>query len=126
MAASDHLSPQQFYHGSPHSFSVGDLVEPGKKSQWRESVPGKVYFTDDPQEALSYGSNPVKPRPVSVYTVEPTGAYDPDSHFHKGIIGTPNPKDVRGTVALPKGKLSYSYESNAPLRVTGVLDDLGK
>lgn len=29
MSASDHLSPTQFYHGTAHPFSPGDLVETG-------------------------------------------------------------------------------------------------
>lgn len=57
MAASDHLQPQQFYHGSPSDLSSGEVLTPERARN------SHVYYTDSIDVASRYGT--------SVYTVAP-------------------------------------------------------
>jgi hypothetical protein len=124
MAASDHLSPAQFYHASPHSFRVGDMVEPGHArvsgTEGRATDPDadkKVYFSDDLAAAKSFGSH--------VYDVEPTGGFAPDRHFpptppgHAPRLGAGEVMGRGFGGANGYGKAT-AYETESPLRVTGV------
>lgn len=62
MSASDHLSPQQFFHGTNAKLEPGkDMVIPGRKH---------TYFTTDKDVASKLGKY--------VLTVQPTGSYEPD------------------------------------------------
>jgi hypothetical protein len=72
MSASDHLSPLQFYHGSPQE--VAGEVKPTPKLLYNKP---QAYFTTSRDLAIhsyahstgSYGY---------LYTVEPTGDHHPD------------------------------------------------
>lgn len=64
MSASDHLSPQQFYHGTDADLSTGAVLRPAS-----ELYPGekpthhlwdRVSVTTDPEEATNYGSRVYK------------------------------------------------------------------
>lgn len=67
MTATDHLSPQQFFHGTSHEFAPGDMVQNSR---------GSVYAANDIGEAAMYGHK--------VYQVEPTGPMQPDPEYVTG------------------------------------------
>ena len=79
MSASDHLSPQQFFHGSHKKFKPGDvLLPPSRTGEEARSHPDidpsefnnreHVYMTDSPESAASYASDKGG---THVYEVEP-------------------------------------------------------
>lgn len=74
MAATDHLSPAQFYHGTRHRFAVGDLVEPGHAVNTpgaaRPDRTGHVYAASNEGDASFFGTR--------TYEVEPTGHMEID------------------------------------------------
>ncbi len=73
MAANDHLSPQQFYHGTSQDLIPGkDMIEPGHTPNYDLSEPGHVYFDDHPGAAEWGGEN------AHLYEVHPTGDYEED------------------------------------------------
>ena len=109
MAASDHLQPQQFYHGTDAELQPGDMIT----SPSSRRVAGRhatrrgdfSFFTTDALNARTYaprtfGYDDAPGRTKYVYTVEPTGSYNRDTKHY----GAPN------------------YKSRHPLRVTGVYD----
>lgn len=87
MSASDHLSPQQFFHASPHAFEPGDMVEPGHNAVFRYSGGIRdhlVWFTASRNNAVqwarSVGDADTDHQRGHVYEVEPTGHYSPDTN----------------------------------------------
>jgi hypothetical protein len=97
-----------FYHGTRADMQVGDLLTPGFRSNYDDSVVmNHIYFT-----ALSKGAGLAAemskgtgaPR---VYIVEPTGEFEND----------PNVTDKK----FP-GNPTRSYRSGSPLKVIGVLE----
>ena len=102
-----------FFHGTIADLGVGELLTPGRRSNYRpEIVMNHVYFTARIEGAglaaeiaaeLAGGA----PRP-RVYAVEPTGAFEND----------PNVTDKK----FP-GNPTRSYRSSAPLRVLGEITE---
>jgi len=102
------LDSGPFYHGTKADLRIGDLLTPGFRSNYRESVVmNHIYFTALPKGAglaaeMSKGDG--RPR---VYIVEPTGEYEND----------PNVTDKK----FP-GNPTRSYRSKLPLKIVGELE----
>lgn len=83
MSADDHLSPDQFFHGTAARLSPGDMVKPGHAGHDISSG-SHVYFAAQEEHARTFGGLAAirdgKPA-YHVYRVEPTGVHerDPDS-----------------------------------------------
>jgi hypothetical protein len=102
-----------FFHGTVADLRTGDLLTPGRRSNYRpDVVMNHVYFT-----ALRDGAGLAAELAVElaggegtphVYEVEPTGPYEDD----------PNVTDKK----FP-GNPTRSYRSTAPLRVVGEVTD---
>ena len=107
------LDEGPFFHGTIADLSVGDLLTPGRPSNYRpEIVMNHVYFTARvdgaglaAEIAAELAGGDASPR---VYAVEPTGAYEND----------PNVTDKR----FP-GNPTRSYRSSAPLRIVSEITD---
>lgn len=94
MAASDHLSPMQFFHGTSAHFEPGDFLTPqGANAYGRaEETSGRgfVYFTADKDQARNYAQaraeNDYQGTGPHVYQVEPMGKYseDPNDLYDSG------------------------------------------
>lgn len=90
MAAEDHLSDQQFFHGTDASLKEGDLIHPGHLPEdegWSADYPEEnhrdfAWAAEDSHVAHGFGRH--------VYEVEPTGLmnkykdYD-DSGYHVSL-----------------------------------------
>jgi hypothetical protein len=102
------LDAGPFFHGTKAELQTGDLLTPGFKSNYDESVVmNHIYFTALPKGAglaaeIAKGSG--RPR---VYIVEPTGEYEND----------PNVTDKK----FP-GNPTRSYRSKLPVKVVGELE----
>jgi len=87
MAATDHLQPNQFFHGSPEHFEPGDTILPtqhtGKAPTRGDSAADKVYVTPHQFVAAQYtwkydtkgalADDPSGPPSGHIYEVEPAG-----------------------------------------------------
>ena len=96
-------------HGTRADLSVGDLLVPGRRSNYDpDRVMNHVYLTRT-LDAAAWGAElaPGDARP-RVYVVEPTGDVEDD----------PNVTDKK----FP-GNPTHSFRSREPLRVVGELDD---
>ena len=75
MAASEHLSPAQFFHGSDHPFEPGDVIRPGGavgRSNHELSAEDRVYLTSNAGIAEVFAQDFVRPgRTPAVYEVHP-------------------------------------------------------
>lgn len=96
MAASDNLSPQQFwYHGTNAQLSSPDLVDPkySGRIESDRSLRGTTYFTSDQRAARYYGVQAARRRGGSahVYQVEPVGEHAPDPD-NATLLGDSNPR----------------------------------
>ncbi|WP_409436740.1 NAD(+)--rifampin ADP-ribosyltransferase [Mycobacterium sp. SMC-14] len=98
-----------FFHGTKADLTVGDLLLPGFRSNYRpEIVMNHIYFTalhDGAGLAAELAAGHGAPR---VYRVEPTGEYEND----------PNVTDKK----FP-GNPTRSYRSSEPLRVVEEIHD---
>jgi Rifampin ADP-ribosyl transferase len=105
MAATDHLSPPQFFHGTTSEFKPGDMLSPdGAKAHghFENNSKGYVHFSEYSSGGADYaegraGDYGGTPR---VYQVHPTGDYETD------------PNDMGG-----------SHRSKSPLRVVRELPE---
>lgn len=101
--------PGIFLHGTKADLSVGDLLTPGRESNFEAGrLMNYVYFTETLDAAtwgaeLSAGEGPGR-----IYMVEPLGGFEDD----------PNVTDKK----FP-GNPTRSFRSTEPLRVVGELTD---
>ena len=98
-----------YLHGTKADLSVGDLLVPGRGSNFEEGrVMNHVYFTAT-LDAATWGAELAAGRGRGrIYLVEPTGEFEDD----------PNVTDKR----FP-GNPTRSYRSQQPVRVVGELVD---
>jgi rifampin ADP-ribosylating transferase len=96
-------------HGTKAQLAVGDLLVPGRPSNYQEGrIMNHVYVTET-LDAAAWGAEmaPGDGRP-RIYLVEPLGALEDD----------PNVTDKK----LP-GNPTRSFRSREPVRIVGELDD---
>ena len=107
MAAIDDLNSQRFYHGTKADLKPGDLIEPGRASNYGERRAAAFVYLTATLDAATWGAElAVGDGPGRIYLVEPTGPIEDD----------PNLTDQR----FP-GNPTRSYRTRHPLRVTGEL-----
>ena len=98
-----------FLHGTRADLRVGDLLVPGRESNFEpDRVMRHVYFTRTLDAAVWGAEFALGDGPQRVYQVEPTGPYEDD----------PNVTDKK----LP-GNPTRSFRSRDPLRVLGELEE---
>jgi rifampin ADP-ribosylating transferase len=104
MTAHDNLSQPQFFHGSAHDFSPGDVIDPAQSHESvNKSTPsGHAAFTTNSNKAETYGHMAAAKSTGEwgkghVYQVEPTGSYEKDTggNAHDSFL-TSNPIRVLG------------------------------
>lgn len=94
-----------FYHGTRADLQVGDLLTPGRNSNYQsELVMNHIYFTALVNGAGLAAALALGESAERVYIVEPTGDFEDD----------PNVTNKR----FP-GNLTRSYRTQAPLKITG-------
>lgn len=98
-----------FLHGTKARLAVGDLLVPGRQSNFEDGrVMNHVYFTATLDAAVWGAELAVGEGRGHIYVVEPQGEFEDD----------PNVTDRK----FP-GNPTRSYRSRAPLRVIGELAD---
>ena len=108
----DHVSGP-FFHGTARSFSIGDELVAGQRSNFQEGrVSNNVYFSALVETAvwgaeLSTAVTGIE-GPGHIYVVEPTGPFEDD----------PNVTNKK----FP-GNITQSYRTRHPMRIVGELDD---
>ena len=101
--------PGVYLHGTKAELAVGDLLVPGRTSNFEDGrVMNHVYFTET-LDAATWGAELAAGEgPGRIYVVEPTGAFEDD----------PNVTDKR----FP-GNPTRSFRTREPVRVAGELVD---
>jgi rifampin ADP-ribosylating transferase len=98
-----------FLHGTKADLAVGDLLVPGRESNFEAGrVMNYVYFTATLDAAVWGAELAAGDGPERIYIVEPTGEFEDD----------PNVTDKK----FP-GNPTQSFRSREPLRVVGELVD---
>ncbi|CUR59210.1 Rifampin ADP-ribosyl transferase [metagenome] len=101
--------PGVHLHGTKADLAVGDLLVPGRESNFEGGrVMNHVYFTATLDAAVWGAELATGPGRGRIYLVEPTGEFEDD----------PNVTDKR----FP-GNPTHSFRSREPLRVVGELAD---
>lgn len=103
------LNSGPFYHGTKADLKIGDLLEPGYRSNYGERKKANYVYLSATLDAAIWGAElAVGDEPGRIYRVEPTGTFEDD----------PNLTDKK----FP-GNPTRSYRTREPLRVVGeVLD----
>ena len=103
------LDQGPFYHGTKADLKVGDMLEPGHKSNYGGGRKANYVYLTATLDAATWGAElAVGDGPGRIYLVEPTGPFEDD----------PNLTDKK----FP-GNPTKSYRTKHPLRVVGeVLD----
>jgi len=103
LSTDDNQLPTRFYHGTRANLKPGDLIEPGRPSNFGERNPAAFVYLTGSVDAAAWGAELAAGEgPGRIYTVEPTGPIMADPDLTRD--GT-NP--------------TRSYRSQDPLRVTG-------
>ncbi len=98
-----------FFHGTKADLQPGDLLQPGRSSNFGERVRANYIYLTATLDAATWGAElAVGEGPGRIYRVEPMGAFEDD----------PNLTDKR----FP-GNPSRSYRTREPLRVVGEVSD---
>ncbi|WP_421734104.1 NAD(+)--rifampin ADP-ribosyltransferase [Cellulomonas sp.] len=101
--------PGPFFHGTKADLVVGDLLEPGRGSNYGARITAKFVYLTATLDAATWGAElAVGQGRGRIYQVEPTGALEND----------PNLTDKR----FP-GNPTRSYRTREPLRVVGEVAD---
>ena len=101
--------PGVYLHGTKADLAVGDLLVPGRRSNFDEGrTMNHVYFTATLDAAVWGAELAAGQGPGRIYLVEPSGAFEDD----------PNVTDKK----FP-GNPTQSFRSREPLRVVGELVD---
>ena len=101
--------PGVYLHGTKADLAVGDVLVPGRESNFEEGrVMNHVYFTATLDAAVWGAELAEGPGRGRIYIVEPSGEFEDD----------PNVTDKR----FP-GNPTQSFRSREPLRVVGELVD---
>ena len=103
------LDSGPFYHGTKAELKKGDLLEPGRSSNYGKGKQANYVYLTGTMDAAKWGAElAVGDRPGRIYCVEPTGPFEDD----------PNLTDKR----FP-GNPTRSYRTQYPLKVVDeVLD----
>ena len=98
-----------YYHGTKADLAVGDLIQPGRNSNFGKRNPAKFVYLSATLDAAIWGAElAVGDGRGRIYIVEPTGAIEDD----------PNLTDKK----FP-GNPTKSYRSPHPFRVLGEVAD---
>ena len=101
--------PQTYYHGTKVDLGIGDMIEPGRVSNYGKRNPAKFVYLSATLDAAIWGAElAVGEGRGRIYIVEPTGPIEDD----------PNLTDKR----FP-GNPTKSYRSAQPFRVVGEVAD---
>ncbi|WP_024285542.1 NAD(+)--rifampin ADP-ribosyltransferase [Cellulomonas sp. KRMCY2] len=101
--------PGPFFHGTRADLTPGDLLEPGRTSNFGERPTASYVYLTATLDAATWGAElAVGEGPGRIYRVEPTGPLEND----------PNLTDTR----FP-GNPTRSYRTQQPLRVVGEVVD---
>lgn len=102
----------RLFHGTKADLRVGDLIEPGRRSNYGEGRTANHVYVTGTLDAATWGAElAVGDGRGRIYVVEPTGSIEDD----------PNVTDKR----FP-GNPTRSYRTRDPVRVVGeVLDWMG-
>lgn len=94
-----------YYHGTRADLAPGDLLEPGRRSNYGSRRTSRYIYLSATLEAAIWGAElAVGEAPARVYIVEPTGPIEDDPNLtNKRYPGNP----------------TRSYRSAHPLRVVG-------
>lgn len=96
-----------YLHGTRAALAPGDLIEPGRASNYGARAPARFVYLTATLDAATWGAElAVGDGPGRIYRVEPTGPIEDD----------PNLTDKK----FP-GNPTRSFRSGAPLRVLGEL-----
>ncbi len=98
-----------FFHGTKADLSTGDLLEPGRSSNYGARRPARYVYLTATLDAATWGAElAVGEGRGRIYRVEPTGPLEND----------PNLTDTR----FP-GNPTRSYRTRQPVRVVGEVVD---
>ena len=100
---------QTYYHGTKADLKVGDLIEPGRASNYGKRKQANFVYLAATLDAAIWGAElAVGVGRGRIYIVEPTGAIEDDPNLtNKRFPGNP----------------TKSYRSREPFRVIGEVDD---
>lgn len=102
-------SSPQYFHGTKADLTPGDLIEPGRSSNYGTRKKAKFVYLTATLEAATWGAElAVGEGRGRIYIVEPIGPIEDDPNLtNKRFPGNP----------------TKSYRTREPLRVTGEITD---
>lgn len=116
-----------FYHGTKASLNVGDLLEPGYKSNYGERKKANYVYLTATLDAATWGAElAVGYGPGRIYIVEPTGTIENDPNLtDKKFPGNPT-RSYRTKEAIRVIGEVIDWEGHPREVIQNMLDNLAK
>jgi hypothetical protein len=107
--STDSLGMYRYLHGTKAELKTGDLIEPGRASNYGERKGAAFVYLTATSDAAIWGAElAIGEGPGRIYVVEPTGPIEDDPNLtNKKLPGNP----------------TRSYRTRSPLRVTGEITE---
>ncbi|MBO1752063.1 NAD(+)--rifampin ADP-ribosyltransferase [Actinotalea sp. BY-33] len=126
-AASSVDDPGPFFHGTKAALSTGDLIEPGRSSNFGARRSATFVYLTATMDAAIWGAElAVGEGPGRIYLVEPTGALEDDPNLtNTRFVGNPT-RSYRTREPLRVLEEVLDWEGHPPEVLQGMLDHLEK
>jgi rifampin ADP-ribosylating transferase len=121
------LDAGPFYHGTKADLKIGDLLEPGYKSNYGEGKKANFVYMTATMDAAIWGAElAVGDGPGRIYIVEPTGLFENDPNLtDKKFPGNPT-RSYRTRHAIRVVGEVPEWEGHSPEVLQNMLDHLDK
>lgn len=121
------LDKGPFYHGTKADMKLGDLLEPGCRSNYGEQKKANYIYLTATLDAAIWGAElAVGDDPGRIYRVEPTGTIEDDPNLtDKKFPGNPT-RSYRTQQPLRVVGEVLNWEGHAPEVLQNMLDNLEK
>jgi rifampin ADP-ribosyltransferase len=117
---------QTFFHGTKADLQLGDLIEPGRNSNYGERKNAKYIYLTATLDAAIWGAELAVGERERIYLVEPTGPIEDDPNLtDKKFPGNPTKSYRSAHPCKVVGEIT-SWQGHAPEQVSAMKEGVAK
>jgi hypothetical protein len=117
---------QTFFHGTKAGLQLGDLIEPGRNSNYGERKNAKYIYLTATLDAAIWGAELAVGERERIYLVEPTGPIEDDPNLtDKKFPGNPTKSYRSAHPCKVVGEITI-WQGHAPEQVSAMKEGVAK